>query len=45
MFLPKTKIFDEIFISPNHEFVHQFGLGTIEERPLETQIQDKQKPL
>ncbi|MCF2218739.1 DEAD/DEAH box helicase family protein [Chryseobacterium sp. PS-8] len=28
--LPKPKSLDEIFISPNHEFVHQFGLGTIE---------------
>lgn len=28
--LPKPKTFDEIFISPNHEFVHQFGLGEVE---------------
>lgn len=28
--LPNPKSLDEIFISPNHEFVHQFGLGTIE---------------
>lgn len=28
--LPKPKSLDEIFISPNHEFVHQFDLGTIE---------------
>ena len=27
--LPKPKILDEIFISPNHEFVHQFDLGTV----------------
>ena len=33
--LPKTKIFRRNFISPNHEFVHQFDLGTIE-RPLES---------
>ena len=28
--LPKPKTLDEIFISPNHEFIHQFGLGQIE---------------
>lgn len=28
--LPIPKSLDEIFISPNHEFVHQFDLGTIE---------------
>ncbi|MCD1117496.1 helicase-related protein [Chryseobacterium turcicum] len=28
--LPKPKSLDEIFISPNHEFVHKFDLGTIE---------------
>jgi len=28
--LPKPKTLDEISISPNHEFVHQFDLGTIE---------------
>lgn len=28
--LPKSKALDEIFISPNHEFIHQFGLGQIE---------------
>lgn len=28
--LPKPKTLDEIFISPNHEFVHKFDLGTIE---------------
>ncbi|MDV3547241.1 restriction endonuclease subunit R [Elizabethkingia anophelis] len=28
--LPKPKTFDEIFISPNHEFVHQFALGQVE---------------
>src|SRR5690554_1405838 len=28
--LPKPKTLDEIMISPNHEFVHQFDLGTIE---------------
>ncbi|PTT78436.1 MULTISPECIES: Eco57I restriction-modification methylase domain-containing protein [unclassified Chryseobacterium] len=28
--LPKAKSLDEIFISPNHEFVHKFGLGTVE---------------
>lgn len=28
--LPKPKILDEIFISPNHEFVNQFDLGTVE---------------
>ncbi|GEM53025.1 hypothetical protein EB1_28150 [Empedobacter brevis NBRC 14943 = ATCC 43319] len=28
--LPKAKTLDEISISPNHEFVHQFDLGTIE---------------
>lgn len=28
--LPKAKTLDEIIISPNHEFVHQFDLGTIE---------------
>lgn len=28
--LPNAKTLDEIMISPNHEFVHQFDLGTIE---------------
>ena len=28
--LPRPKSLNEIFISPNHEFVHQFDLGTIE---------------
>jgi len=28
--LPKPKNFDEIFVSPNHEFVHQFALGQVE---------------
>nr|WP_228459783.1 SNF2-related protein [Chryseobacterium muglaense] len=28
--LPKTKSLDEIYISPNHEFVHKFGLGQTE---------------
>ena len=28
--LPKPKTLDEIFISPNHEFVHKFSLGQIE---------------
>ncbi|WP_292010729.1 toprim domain-containing protein [Chryseobacterium sp.] len=28
--LPKTKSLDEIIISPNHEFVHQFSLGMIQ---------------
>ena len=28
--LPKAKTLDEIIISPNHEFVHQFHLGTVE---------------
>ena len=28
--LPKPKSLDEIFISPNHEFVHQFALGQVE---------------
>src|SRR5690554_5967214 len=28
--LPKPKALDEIIISPNHEFVHQFDLDTIE---------------
>ena len=28
--LPKLKTLDEISINPNHEFVHQFKLGTIE---------------
>lgn len=28
--LPTPKTLDEIIISPNHEFVHQFDLGTIE---------------
>ncbi|MCY0979286.1 helicase-related protein [Chryseobacterium wangxinyae] len=28
--LPKAKSLDEIYISPNHEFVHKFGLGQIE---------------
>ncbi len=28
--LPKPKSLDEIIISPNHEFVHQFDLGTID---------------
>jgi hypothetical protein len=28
--LPKPKTLDEIFISPNHEFVHQFDLGSVE---------------
>ena len=28
--LPKPKILDEISISPNHEFVHKFDLGTVE---------------
>ena len=28
--LPTPKSLDEISISPNHEFVHQFGLGQIE---------------
>ncbi|MCQ4139529.1 SNF2-related protein [Chryseobacterium sp. EO14] len=28
--LPKLKSLDEIMISPNHEFVHQFHLGTVE---------------
>ena len=28
--LPKTKSLDEIFISPNHEFIHQFDLGYVE---------------
>lgn len=28
--LPKPKSLDEIYISPNHEFIHQFNLGAIE---------------
>lgn len=28
--MPKTKSLDEIFISPNHEFIHQFDLGYVE---------------
>ncbi|WP_250253411.1 SNF2-related protein [Chryseobacterium sp. Marseille-Q3244] len=28
--LPKPKSIDEIYISPNHEFVHQFALGQVE---------------
>lgn len=28
--LPKTKSLDEIYISPNHEFVHKFELGQTE---------------
>ena len=28
--LPKLKSLDEISINPNHEFVHQFKLGTVE---------------
>ncbi|QQM25861.1 N-6 DNA methylase [Elizabethkingia sp. M8] len=28
--LPKAKTLDEIIISPNHEFIHQFHLGTVE---------------
>ena len=28
--LPKPKSLDEIFISPNHEFIHQFDLGYVE---------------
>lgn len=28
--LPKAKILDQIIISPNHEFIHQFHLGTVE---------------
>nr|WP_228459267.1 helicase-related protein [Chryseobacterium carnipullorum] len=28
--LPKAKSLDEIYISPNHEFVHKFSLGQIE---------------
>ncbi|MBV2165372.1 MAG: DEAD/DEAH box helicase family protein [Kaistella sp.] len=28
--LPKPKSLDEISMSPNHEFVHQFDLGTVE---------------
>ncbi len=28
--LPKAKSLDEIYISPNHEFVHRFALGLIE---------------
>ncbi|PWN58487.1 helicase-related protein [Chryseobacterium viscerum] len=28
--LPKTKSLDEIYISPNHEFVHKFELGQVE---------------
>ena len=28
--LPKLKSLDKIIISPNHEFVHQFHLGTVE---------------
>lgn len=28
--LPKPKSLDEIFISPNHEFVHKFDLGIID---------------
>ncbi|MCB4235786.1 DEAD/DEAH box helicase family protein [Kaistella anthropi] len=28
--LPKPKTLDEISISPNHEFVHQFDFGTVE---------------
>lgn len=28
--LPKPKTLDEISISPNHEFVHQFSLGNVE---------------
>ncbi|KQK26040.1 restriction endonuclease subunit R [Chryseobacterium aquaticum] len=27
--LPKAKSLDEIYISPNHEFVHKFGIGQI----------------
>jgi hypothetical protein len=41
--LPKPKSLDEIYISPNHEFVHQFDLGTIEKDQW-NQIQDKQNP-
>ncbi|WP_312344847.1 Eco57I restriction-modification methylase domain-containing protein [Chryseobacterium binzhouense] len=28
--LPKAKTLDEIYISPNHEFVHKFELGQVE---------------
>ncbi len=28
--LPKPKSLDEIFISPNHEFIHKFDLGKVE---------------
>lgn len=28
--LPETKLLDQIFISPNHEFIHQFDLGYVE---------------
>ncbi|MDV4035660.1 Eco57I restriction-modification methylase domain-containing protein [Elizabethkingia anophelis] len=28
--LPETKSLDQIFISPNHEFIHQFDLGYVE---------------
>src|SRR5690554_4847595 len=45
--LPKAKTLDEIMVSPNHEFVHQFDLGTIEKerwnsntRKIETVTED-----
>lgn len=42
--LPKPKSLEDISISPNHEFVHKFDLGTIEKLRF-NQISRKMNPL
>ncbi|ELR81284.1 SNF2-related protein, partial [Elizabethkingia anophelis R26] len=42
--LPKPKLLEDISISPNHEFVHKFDLGTIEKLRF-NQISRKSEPV
>ncbi|MCL1663404.1 toprim domain-containing protein [Elizabethkingia ursingii] len=42
--LPKPKLLEDISISPNHEFVHKFDLGTIEKLRF-NQISRKNEPV
>ncbi|MCP1253293.1 toprim domain-containing protein [Elizabethkingia sp. S0634] len=42
--LPKPKLLEDISISPNHEFVHNFDLGTIEKLRF-NQISRKNEPV
>ena len=43
--LPKPKSLDEIFISPNHEFVHQFYLGRVEKEVWNYETRQTEKTL